>query len=62
MLFKSETGQYGIVIYEFLLQYGVVLDAGSSHTKLFIYKWDGEKLHETAEAKQVHYCTVIGMS
>ncbi|XP_060570856.1 ectonucleoside triphosphate diphosphohydrolase 1-like [Ruditapes philippinarum] len=40
-------------------QYGVVLDAGSSHTKLFIYKWDGEKLHETAEAKQVHYCTVI---
>lgn len=41
-------------------QYGVVLDAGSSHTKLFIYKWDGEKLHETAEAKQVHYCTVIG--
>ncbi|XP_045190692.2 ectonucleoside triphosphate diphosphohydrolase 8-like [Mercenaria mercenaria] len=39
-------------------QYGVVLDAGSSHTKLFVYKWDGEKLHETAEARQVHTCTV----
>lgn len=41
-------------------KYGVVLDAGSSHTKLFVYKWDGEKLHETAKAKQIHICPVPG--
>ena len=38
-----------------------MLDAGSSHTKLYLYKWDGEKLHETAEARQVHSCPVNGM-
>lgn len=40
--------------------YGVVFDAGSSHTKMFVYKWNGEKLHETALAHQIDDCTVKG--
>ena len=27
----------------FFLQYGVVFDAGSSHTSAFVYKWPGNK-------------------
>ncbi|KAK6185008.1 hypothetical protein SNE40_007339 [Patella caerulea] len=32
--------------------YGIVMDAGSSHTSLYIYKWDGAKYKQTAEASQ----------
>ena len=38
----------------FYLQYGVVLDAGSSHTKLFVYRWDGSKINGTAVAHQIY--------
>ncbi|KAL4231435.1 Ectonucleoside triphosphate diphosphohydrolase 3 [Mactra antiquata] len=41
-------------------QYGVVLDAGSSHTTVYVYKWNGEKLDHTAEARQIHECKVNG--
>ncbi|WAR22009.1 ENTP1-like protein [Mya arenaria] len=34
-------------------QYGVVLDAGSSHTQLFVYRWEGGKLENTAQARQI---------
>jgi len=36
------------------------MDAGSSHTTLYVYKWNGEKLNNTALAKQVDYCKVPG--
>lgn len=41
-------------------KYGVVMDAGSSHTSLFVYKWDGEKVRDTALARQIHLCRVKG--
>ena len=41
-------------------QYGIVMDAGSSHTKMFIYQWNGNRLNNTALAKQFHVCTVKG--
>ncbi|XP_052099401.1 ectonucleoside triphosphate diphosphohydrolase 8-like [Mytilus californianus] len=41
-------------------EYGIVMDAGSSHTKLFIYKWDGVKEKNTALAEQIHTCSVPG--
>lgn len=40
--------------------YGVVLDAGSSHTQLFVYKWNTNCHHETALANQIHSCRVSG--
>ncbi|KAJ8317497.1 hypothetical protein KUTeg_005401 [Tegillarca granosa] len=41
----------GVIVFE----YGVVLDAGSSHTALFVYKWNGEKFNNTALANQIGY-------
>ena len=41
-------------------EYGIVMDAGSSHTKLFVYKWNGEKKENTAVAEQIHTCSVLG--
>ncbi|XP_046334445.2 ectonucleoside triphosphate diphosphohydrolase 1-like isoform X2 [Haliotis rufescens] len=32
--------------------YGIVFDAGSSHTSMYIYQWNGAKLNETAVASQ----------
>lgn len=40
-----------VTVYE----YGIVLDAGSSHTALFVYKWNGEKFNNTALANQIGY-------
>nr|KAG5714224.1 hypothetical protein BaRGS_018441 [Batillaria attramentaria] len=43
---------------EYILQtddgnvYGIVFDAGSSHTSMFVYKWDGDKVNKTAVAAQ----------
>ena len=42
------------------LQYGVVIDAGSSHSQIFIYKWDGRKENGTAIARQIYTCKVKG--
>lgn len=36
------------------------MDAGSSHTKLFVYKWNGAKTENTAMAKQIYVCPVPG--
>lgn len=41
--------------------YGVVLDAGSSHTELFVYKWNTNRHLETALANQIHSCRVSGL-
>ncbi|KAM8924617.1 ectonucleoside triphosphate diphosphohydrolase 1 [Pelodytes ibericus] len=42
------------------LKYGIVLDAGSSHTSLYIYSWPAEKENDTGIVKQVDECKVEG--
>lgn len=41
-------------------KYGIVLDAGSSHTSVFIYKWPAEKENNTGMVRQTHACGVKG--
>lgn len=43
----------------FPIQYGIVLDAGSSHTQMFIYKWKVcDVIKRTALVNQIGECTV----
>ncbi|XP_069095790.1 ectonucleoside triphosphate diphosphohydrolase 1 isoform X1 [Pleurodeles waltl] len=42
------------------VKYGIVLDAGSSHTNLYIYEWPAEKENDTGVVKQVDMCKVDG--
>lgn len=42
------------------LQYGIVLDAGSSHTALYIYKWQADKQNGTGVVTQHTECHVKG--
>lgn len=41
-------------------QYGIVLDAGSSHTSMFIYKWPADKENDTGIVSQHSSCDVRG--
>ncbi|XP_074871369.1 ectonucleoside triphosphate diphosphohydrolase 2 [Carettochelys insculpta] len=41
-------------------QYGIVLDAGSSHTALFVYKWPADKENDTGVVGQHSMCDVPG--
>ncbi|KAK2820547.1 hypothetical protein Q5P01_023506 [Channa striata] len=41
-------------------KYGIVLDAGSSHTALYIYEWPAEKDNNTGRVEQTHSCKVQG--
>uniref|UniRef100_A0A3B4AXB7 Ectonucleoside triphosphate diphosphohydrolase 1 n=1 Tax=Periophthalmus magnuspinnatus TaxID=409849 RepID=A0A3B4AXB7_9GOBI len=41
-------------------QYGIVLDAGSSHTAMYIYEWPAEKDNNTGRVEQTHSCKVKG--
>ncbi|XDV44321.1 hypothetical protein PO909_012621 [Leuciscus waleckii] len=41
-------------------KYGIVLDAGSSHTSVFIYEWPAEKENNTGMVRQIHTCNVKG--
>ncbi|XP_027882218.1 ectonucleoside triphosphate diphosphohydrolase 2-like [Xiphophorus couchianus] len=40
--------------------YGIVLDAGSSHTSLYIYKWPADKQNGTGVVTQHSECSVDG--
>ncbi|XP_014026890.2 ectonucleoside triphosphate diphosphohydrolase 2 isoform X1 [Salmo salar] len=40
--------------------YGVVLDAGSSHTTMYIYKWPSDKQNGTGIVTQHSECHVKG--
>ncbi|XP_004613429.2 ectonucleoside triphosphate diphosphohydrolase 2 isoform X1 [Sorex araneus] len=42
------------------LKYGIVLDAGSSHTSMFIYKWPADKENDTGIVSQLSSCDVHG--
>ncbi|XP_019496267.1 PREDICTED: ectonucleoside triphosphate diphosphohydrolase 2-like isoform X2 [Hipposideros armiger] len=42
------------------LKYGIVLDAGSSHTSMFIYKWPADKENDTGIVGQHSSCHVRG--
>ncbi|MBN3299376.1 ectonucleoside triphosphate diphosphohydrolase 8 isoform X2 [Amia ocellicauda] len=41
-------------------QYGMVFDAGSTHTSLFMYRWPGGKENNTGVVSQVLVCDVEG--
>lgn len=41
-------------------KYGIVLDAGSSHTAVYIYEWPAEKDNDTGRVQQTHACKVKG--
>nr|XP_046233664.1 ectonucleoside triphosphate diphosphohydrolase 1 isoform X2 [Scatophagus argus] len=41
-------------------KYGIVLDAGSSHTSVYIYEWPAEKDNNTGRVEQTHACQVKG--
>uniref|UniRef100_A0A8C3QX58 Ectonucleoside triphosphate diphosphohydrolase 8 n=1 Tax=Cyanoderma ruficeps TaxID=181631 RepID=A0A8C3QX58_9PASS len=40
--------------------YGMVFDAGSSHTSLFVYEWDSDKENNTGVVSQTLSCDVQG--
>lgn len=42
-------------------KYGIVLDAGSSHTSVYIYQWPAEKENNTGMVQQMHACNVKGV-
>ncbi|NWT71543.1 ENTP8 diphosphohydrolase, partial [Prunella himalayana] len=42
------------------VKYGLVLDAGSSHTSLFVYEWDSDKENDTGVVSQTLSCDVQG--
>ncbi|XP_016075521.1 PREDICTED: ectonucleoside triphosphate diphosphohydrolase 1 [Miniopterus natalensis] len=42
------------------IKYGIVLDAGSSHTTLYTYMWPAEKENDTGVVNQIGQCQVKG--
>ncbi|NXT85097.1 ENTP8 diphosphohydrolase, partial [Zapornia atra] len=42
------------------VKYGLVFDAGSSHTSLFVYEWDSDKENDTGVVRQTTSCDAQG--
>uniref|UniRef100_A0A8C5DQI9 Ectonucleoside triphosphate diphosphohydrolase 3-like n=1 Tax=Gouania willdenowi TaxID=441366 RepID=A0A8C5DQI9_GOUWI len=47
---------------EYGLQYGIVIDSGSSRSNVFVYEWPGEKQNETGVVTEKMNCRVSGVS
>lgn len=43
------------------LKYGIVLDAGSSRTTVYVYQWPAEKENNTGVVSQTFKCNVNGL-
>uniref|UniRef100_A0A8C6URD9 Ectonucleoside triphosphate diphosphohydrolase 3 n=1 Tax=Neogobius melanostomus TaxID=47308 RepID=A0A8C6URD9_9GOBI len=41
-------------------EYGIVIDAGSSRSNIYLYEWPGDKQNETGIVRQVKNCRVKG--
>ncbi|XP_068248418.1 ectonucleoside triphosphate diphosphohydrolase 2-like [Palaemon carinicauda] len=41
-------------------KYGIVMDAGSSHSEIYVYSWDGRKLLDTGDVTLIHRCFMAG--
>ena len=44
------------------LQYGIVIDSGSSRSTVYLYKWPGEKQNDTGVVMEIMNCRVAGES
>lgn len=42
------------------LEYGIVIDSGSSRSSIYLYEWPGEKENETGIVREVMNCRVAG--
>ncbi|XP_033837563.1 ectonucleoside triphosphate diphosphohydrolase 3 [Periophthalmus magnuspinnatus] len=42
------------------MEYGIVIDSGSSRSNIYLYEWPGEKQNETGIVKEVMNCRVAG--
>ncbi|KAM4568793.1 ectonucleoside triphosphate diphosphohydrolase 3 [Fundulus diaphanus] len=47
---------------EYGLEYGIVIDAGSSRSNVFLYEWPGEKENETGVVIEKMNCKVVGVA
>ncbi|XP_019946784.1 ectonucleoside triphosphate diphosphohydrolase 3 [Paralichthys olivaceus] len=45
---------------EYSLEYGIVIDSGSSRSNVYLYEWPGEKQNETGVVTQIMDCRVAG--
>ncbi|CAK6954377.1 ectonucleoside triphosphate diphosphohydrolase 3 [Scomber scombrus] len=45
---------------EYTLEYGIVIDSGSSRSNVYLYEWPGEKENETGVVTQIMNCKVAG--
>ncbi|KAM6935454.1 ectonucleoside triphosphate diphosphohydrolase 3 isoform 2-T2 [Lycodopsis pacificus] len=45
---------------EYSLEYGIVIDAGSSRSNVYLYEWPGEKENETGVVTETMNCRVLG--
>uniref|UniRef100_A0A3P8TDV1 Ectonucleoside triphosphate diphosphohydrolase 3 n=1 Tax=Amphiprion percula TaxID=161767 RepID=A0A3P8TDV1_AMPPE len=46
---------------EYSLQYGIVIDSGSSRSNVYLYEWPGEKQNETGVVSEKMNCRVSGV-
>ncbi|XP_051262809.1 ectonucleoside triphosphate diphosphohydrolase 3 [Dicentrarchus labrax] len=45
---------------QYSIQYGIVIDSGSSRSNMYLYEWPGEKQNETGVVTEVLNCRVSG--
>ncbi|EHB18697.1 Ectonucleoside triphosphate diphosphohydrolase 1 [Heterocephalus glaber] len=57
---KESASKTGLDTADHTITYGIVLDAGSSHTNLYIYKWPAEKENDTGVVYQIEECKLKG--